>query len=79
MGFRDQVKQQMAEQERLKTPAPGGAQFEYDTAVNKGSTNMKAFAAVLNERARAGWRLHTAFEQDGNTVTIFERPVTEQP
>ena len=65
----------MADQERRSEPAPGGASVEYDTQVNKKSLNMSEFTLVLNDRARAGWRLHTAFEQDGNTVCIFERPV----
>ncbi len=46
--------------------------FRYETSVNKGSINMRSFEATLNDRAKAGWRLHTAFEQDGNTILIFE-------
>ena len=55
-------------------PAPG-QRFEYDAEVNKRDVNMRSYAAKLNARARQGWRLHTAFEQAGNTVTIYERPV----
>lgn len=65
----------MEEQERLRTPTAGGQSVEYVTDVNKGSVNMRTFTAMLNEKARAGWRLHTAYEQDGNTVCIFERSV----
>lgn len=49
------------------------AGLEYDTEVNKKGLNMRVFAGMLNDRAKNGWRLHTAFEQDGNTVCIFER------
>lgn len=52
-----------------------GPRFEYDTEVNKRSLNMAVYAQRLNARARDGWRLHTAFEQGGNTVSIFERQV----
>lgn len=75
MGFRDQVKQQQAEQERLKAPAiEGDPEWEYVSDVNKGSLNMTTYVAKLNERARQGWRLHTVLEQSGNTISIFERP-----
>ena len=50
--------------------------YEYDTEVNEKDLNMGAFARMLNNRAEDGWRLHSAFEKDGNTVTIFERPRT---
>jgi hypothetical protein len=46
--------------------------YEYATEVNKGSINMTRFTAKLNDYARLGWRLHTALEQHGNTVVIFE-------
>lgn len=45
----------------------------YATSVNKGSRNMAALAGELNQRWNAGWRLHTIFEKDGNTVCVFER------
>jgi len=47
--------------------------YEYDTEVNEKDLNMRAFARTLNQRAEEGWRLHTAFEKDGNTITIYER------
>ena len=45
----------------------------YTTEVNKGSVNMRWLTGHLNEMAQQGWRLHTIFEQDRNTVIIFER------
>jgi len=48
--------------------------FAYTTEVNKGSVNMRWLTGHLNEMAQQGWRLHTIFEQDRNTVIIFERP-----
>lgn len=45
----------------------------YATSVNKGSRNMAALAGELNQRWNAGWRLHTVFEKDGNTVCVYER------
>lgn len=45
----------------------------YVTEVNRGSVNMTAYQERLNTMWHKGYRLHTAFEQDGNTVTIFER------
>jgi len=41
--------------------------------VNKGRLDVERFTDTLNQWAQAGYRLHTVFEQDGNTVTIFER------
>ena len=46
----------------------------YTTEVNKGSVNMRWLTNHLNEMAQQGWRLHTIFEQDKNTVIVFERP-----
>ena len=45
----------------------------YDTEVNKGSINVGRLTKHLNERAERGWRLAHIFEQDGNTVMVFER------
>jgi hypothetical protein len=45
----------------------------YDTEVNKGSINMGHLARHLNDRQSKGWRLDHIFEQDGNTVLIFEK------
>jgi hypothetical protein len=48
--------------------------FAYATEVNKGSVNMRWLTNHLNEMAQQGWLLHTIFEQDKNTVIVFERP-----
>jgi hypothetical protein len=45
----------------------------YFTEVNKGSINMSTLSDKLNRRYAEGWRLHSIFEQNGNTVTVFER------
>jgi hypothetical protein len=58
----------------MQQPTPGPApRPEYDAEVNKGSISIRWLPKKLNERAAAGWRLHTMFEQHGNTVMIFER------
>jgi hypothetical protein len=49
------------------------SQFEYTTEVNKGSVNMRWLTGHLNDVGRQGWRLHSIFEQDKNTVMVFER------
>jgi hypothetical protein len=52
---------------------------EYHVDVNKGSLNAGAFERMLNAQAGRGWRLHTIFEQHGNTVYVLERPVEVKP
>lgn len=49
------------------------AGLAYDTEVNKADVNMGKLAKTLNDRAAQGWRLHTALEQGGNLVMIFEK------
>jgi len=46
----------------------------YSTELNKKSLNMTWFERTLNSKAAEGWRLAHVFEQDGNTVIVFERP-----
>lgn len=48
---------------------------QYQTEVNKGSVNMRSLTTHLNEMGQQGWRLHSIFEQDKNTVMVFERMV----
>ena len=45
----------------------------YDTQVNKGSLQMGILKNMLNNRWERGWRLHSIFEQNGNTIMVFER------
>jgi hypothetical protein len=47
--------------------------FEYMTDVNKNSINMRHWANKLNQLGAQGWRLMHVFEQDGNTVMVYER------
>lgn len=54
----------------MSSQAPGGA---YHVEVNKKDLNVGKFTERLNQMAANGWRLHTAFEQSGNTVVIYER------
>lgn len=49
------------------------ADERYDADVNVGDLNMGNLARTLNKRWRDGWRLHSVFEKDGNTVMVFER------
>ena len=44
----------------------------YVATVNKGSMNVTMLSGVLNVQYAKGYRLSQAFEQDGNTVTVFE-------
>ena len=46
---------------------------QYYAEVNKGSIRMQTLTAHLNDMGRQGWRLHSIFEQDKNTVMAFER------
>lgn len=50
-----------------------GGDGRYRTIVNKSDVNMAALAKRLNEQASEGYGLHTALEQSGNLVLIFER------
>jgi hypothetical protein len=44
----------------------------YITEVNKGSIHMSSWQARLNQMYASGYRLAHVFEQDGNTVSVFE-------
>jgi hypothetical protein len=55
--------------------APLPPRYEYRTEVNKGSIRMQTWQAHLNAIGGDGWRLAHAFEQDGNTVQVYERVV----
>lgn len=46
---------------------------QYVTQVNKGRLNAESHTDYLNAAYGQGFRLHTIFEQDGNTVMVFER------
>lgn len=46
---------------------------QYLTEVNKGGVNMSTLTDKLNKRHEQGWRLHTIYEQGGNTVMVFEK------
>lgn len=47
--------------------------YEYDTQVNKGDINMRSLRGDLNKRGADGWRLSQAFQENGNTILIYER------
>jgi hypothetical protein len=49
--------------------------YEYNAEVNKKSINMGRLTQIANGRGAEGWRLAHAFEQDGNTLLIWERPI----
>jgi hypothetical protein len=58
---------------RAPVPAqPPQFAAHYLTVVNKGSINMRSWAADLNQMWSRGYRLAHVFEQDGNTVQVFE-------
>jgi len=45
----------------------------YVARVNKGRLDVERHTDALNDIWRRGWTLTFVFEQDGNTVMIFER------
>jgi hypothetical protein len=57
-------------------PAPMGWSAckgnHYEAEVNKGSINMRHFSAKASDRYSKGWRLAHLYEQDGNTVMVWE-------
>lgn len=76
MGFRDDValaRQQKLEAKEVRKTAASNDGLHYLVSVNKGSVNVEAWQQRLNEAWHNGWRLHTALEQDGNTIQILER------
>jgi len=46
---------------------------QYVTRVNKGRLDVERHTDFLNGAYERGFRLHTVFEQNGNTVMVFER------
>lgn len=44
----------------------------YVTRVNRNALDVERHSDYLNNAWRQGWRLHTIFEQNGNTVMVFE-------
>lgn len=46
---------------------------QYVTRVNKGGLDVERHSDYLNNAYRVGFRLHSIFEQNGNTVMVFER------
>jgi hypothetical protein len=54
-----------------RRPNPAGD--HYDAEVNRGSLNVGAFTAKMNQRWRDGWRLAHVFEQDDDTVFVWEK------
>lgn len=53
------------------TPCPHPT-AHYVTQVNKGSINMSRWQENLNGMYARGWKLRHVFEQDGNTVQVYE-------
>lgn len=74
MGFMDDVRKinngKAANAASASQSECGGD--HYMTEVNKGSINMRNWQAHLNDMHRRGYRLAHVFEQDGNTVQVFE-------
>ena len=46
---------------------------QYVTRVNRGGLDVERHTDFLNDAFRGGFRLHSIFEQNGNTVMVFER------
>ena len=45
----------------------------YECEVNEGSINMRKFTDVANDRHANGYRMAHVFQQDGNTVVVWEK------
>ena len=45
----------------------------YEGEGNEGSINMKRFSSVANERHDNGYRMAHVFQQEGNTVVVWEK------
>jgi hypothetical protein len=73
MGLEDQLKNAVGAGGVSESNAEPGD--HYDAKVNKKSLNMAMFTRVMNQRWRHGWKLSNAFEQDGNTVMVWERRI----
>ncbi len=67
-----QDQERAAEQERRDAIAAQCRGDHYLTEVNRGSISMGGWQAHLNEMYLRGYRLAHAFEQDGNTVQVYE-------
>lgn len=46
---------------------------QYVTRVNSGRLDVERHTDFLNQTYTTGFRLHSIFEQNGNTVMVFER------
>lgn len=46
---------------------------QYVTRVNKGGLDVERHTDYLNKAFQIGFKLHSIFEQNGNTVMVFER------
>jgi len=80
MGFMDKAREAAAAQQAVRDTAreaaggvvgacPGN---HYRTEVNKGSIRMQTWESKLNDAYQHGYRLVHVFEQDGNTVQVYE-------
>lgn len=82
MGLLDKAKEARAEMERAMEESAVAAQqsvarcpnprIHYLSEVNKGSINMAMWQGHLNQMYSKGYRLAQSFEQDGNTVQVYE-------
>lgn len=80
MGLMDKAREQAAQKQAADeagraavrgtlSSCPGN---HYVTEVNKGSINMGNWQRHLNDMYSKGYRLAHTFEQDGNTVQVYE-------
>lgn len=53
--------------------SPVASQAMFDVVVNKNSLSVKMLGPALAKRLQDGWTLAHIFEQDGNTVMVFQR------
>jgi len=75
MGFRDAARERQAGTAEMAQVSLGmcpDPRTHYETTVNKGSMSAMMMTGHLNVQYAKGYRLAHAFEQNGNTVTVFE-------
>lgn len=49
------------------------AEKHYEITVNERDLSVRSYSDECNDRWGDGWRLAHVFEQNGNTVSVWER------
>ena len=51
----------------------GSGDGHYEVEVNKGDLNAGSMSRKMNDRYSDGWKVAHIFEENGNTVIVWER------